>query len=191
MAVHPATEDDAILFVSLLHDGYHASVAHRGAVTFSDTSDEDQLALTVANGERWVEQAGSESTIRSTLISRDDIRQAESPMVSPDGPMAGVSTGGTRPGTNLDTLVWIRTKNRTGSSLQQSSTCLRCRFCLEVPWCLRRHQGDHRPYFLRTRQAKFGLLTWTMQGILLSLRTVDGLCTVSFREGTGTSGCAT
>jgi hypothetical protein len=85
MSVHPVIEDDAILFVALLRDGYHSAVARRGEVKFSDTSDEDQLAVTVANGERWVEQAGNESTIRSAVAGKDDIRQAESPVASFDG----------------------------------------------------------------------------------------------------------
>jgi Glycosyltransferase family 87/WD40-like Beta Propeller Repeat len=85
MAVHPAIESDAILFISLMHDGYHFSAARREVFTFSDPSDEDQLAITAANGARWVEQAANESTIYSTPTAGGDIQQAESPVASFDG----------------------------------------------------------------------------------------------------------
>jgi hypothetical protein len=85
MAVHPVIQDGKILFVAMQHDGYHYAVAHDGLVQFSDTSLDDQLGLTAAKGERWVEQTGSESTIVSTLEGRGSIRQAESPLESSDG----------------------------------------------------------------------------------------------------------
>jgi hypothetical protein len=85
MASHPTVQADAIPFIALLRDGYHSAVARGDSVGFSDASDEDQLAITAANGERWVEHAGKESTVRSTLAERSDIQQAESPIVSSDG----------------------------------------------------------------------------------------------------------
>jgi Glycosyltransferase family 87/WD40-like Beta Propeller Repeat len=85
MASHPAVQADAIPFIALLSDGYHSALAHGDNIGFSDASDEDQLATTAANDERWVEQAGKESTIRSTLAGRSDIQNAESPIASSDG----------------------------------------------------------------------------------------------------------
>jgi hypothetical protein len=85
MASHPAVQAEAIPFIALLSDGYHSAVARGDRVAFSEASDEDQLAITAANGERWVEQAGKESTVRSTLAGRSDIRQAESPIASSNG----------------------------------------------------------------------------------------------------------
>jgi hypothetical protein len=85
MAVHPATQDNAILFIALLSDGYHSAIERGDSVRFSGTSDEDKLAITAIDRERWVEQAGKESKIESTLAAGDDIRQAESPVASPDG----------------------------------------------------------------------------------------------------------
>jgi Glycosyltransferase family 87/WD40-like Beta Propeller Repeat len=85
MAVRPAIEEDAVPFVALLSDGYHLAVDRLGAVQFSSTSHDDYLAVTAANGERWVEQTGHESTIIPSLEERGHIRQAESPVASLDG----------------------------------------------------------------------------------------------------------
>jgi hypothetical protein len=85
MAVSPATEGDAVPFIALLSDGYHTAVDRLGAVRFSSTSHDDYLAVTAANGERWVEQTGHESTIVPSLEARGNIRQAESPVASFDG----------------------------------------------------------------------------------------------------------
>jgi hypothetical protein len=87
MAIHPAIQDDAVLFVTLLLDGYHSAVERLDTVEFSSTSHDDYLAVTAANAnnEAWVEKTGHESTIVSTLEGRNDIRQAESPVASFDG----------------------------------------------------------------------------------------------------------
>jgi hypothetical protein len=85
MASHPAVQADATPFIALLSDGYHSAVTRGDSVELSDASNEDQLAITATNGERWVEQAGKESTVRSTLAGRSDIRHAESPIASSDG----------------------------------------------------------------------------------------------------------
>jgi hypothetical protein len=85
MASHPAVQADAAPFIALLSDGYHSAVTRGDSVELSDVSNEDQLALTATNGERWVEQTGKESTVRSTLAGRSDIRHAESPIASSDG----------------------------------------------------------------------------------------------------------
>jgi hypothetical protein len=85
MASHPAVQADAIPFIALLSDGYHSALAHGDNVGFSDASDKDQLTITAANDERWVEQAGKESIVRFTRAGRSDIVQAESPMASSDG----------------------------------------------------------------------------------------------------------
>jgi hypothetical protein len=85
MASHPAVQADATPFIALLSDGYHSAVTRGDSVEHSDASKEDQLAITATIGERWVEQAGKESTVRSTLAGRSDIRHAESPIASSDG----------------------------------------------------------------------------------------------------------
>jgi Glycosyltransferase family 87/WD40-like Beta Propeller Repeat len=85
MASHPAVQADATPFIALLSDGYHSAVTRGDSVELSDASNEDQLAITATNGERWVEQTGKESTVRSTLAGRSDIRHAESPIASSDG----------------------------------------------------------------------------------------------------------
>jgi Tol biopolymer transport system component len=85
MASHPAVQADATPFIALLSDGYHSAVTRGDSVEHSDASNEDQLAITATNGERWVEQAGKESTVRSTVAGRSDIRHAESPIASSDG----------------------------------------------------------------------------------------------------------
>ena len=89
MAVHPAVQGDAVLFVAMLGSGYHSAVVQngmkQGGITeFNDTSP-DQLAVTAAKGENWVEQANHDSTIVSTFTTRSSIQQAESPVASFDG----------------------------------------------------------------------------------------------------------
>jgi hypothetical protein len=85
MAVDPAAQRDAIPFIAMLGDGYHAAVNRLGAVEFSDASKEDYLAVTATDGERWVERTGLESTVVSSVEGRSEVRQAESPVVSFDG----------------------------------------------------------------------------------------------------------
>jgi hypothetical protein len=85
MAVDPAIQQDEVLFIAMLGDGYHSAVNHLGTVQFSSTSPDDYLALTAKNRERWVEQTGHESTVVSTLEGRGNIRRAESPVASVDG----------------------------------------------------------------------------------------------------------
>ena len=84
MAVQPATEDNTVLFVAMT-DGYHLAEQRDGTTQFSNTRHDDQLGIAPAGGERWVEQAGSESTIVSTLAGRNRIERAESPVASSDG----------------------------------------------------------------------------------------------------------
>jgi hypothetical protein len=85
MAAHPAIQGDTTLLIALLHDGYHSAITSGDSMRFSDTSEEDQLAITASSGKLWVEQVGKESIVQSTLAGRDDIRQAESPIASSDG----------------------------------------------------------------------------------------------------------
>jgi hypothetical protein len=85
MSVDPMIEGGTIGFIALQNDGYHSATARPDTVTFSDTSYEDQLAITGANGERWIEHAGAESTIRSISGSERDVLQGESPKASLDG----------------------------------------------------------------------------------------------------------
>jgi Tol biopolymer transport system component len=82
--VQPTIQDNAVLYVAML-DGYHL-VEQRGLITqLVSTGHDDQLGMAVGRGERWVEQAGSESTIVSTIAGRNSIEHAESPVASLDG----------------------------------------------------------------------------------------------------------
>jgi uncharacterized membrane protein len=86
MAARPAADDEALLYISMLHDGYHSTVVRGDTVKFSETSDEDQLAVAAAaRGERWIEQTGRESSILSSKPGSSSIRSAESPVASFDG----------------------------------------------------------------------------------------------------------
>jgi hypothetical protein len=84
-ATQPIIEEDSTLFIGLLNDGYHSAVARGSTVKFSNKADGDHLAITATNREHWIEQAGTDSTVRSTLTGRADIQHAESPVVSFDG----------------------------------------------------------------------------------------------------------
>ena len=84
MAVHPAMQGDALLFIAMHGDGYHAAT-ERGGVTQFSSGGEEELAVTAAGGERWVERAGLQSTIVSTLTGRSGIAEAELPEASSDG----------------------------------------------------------------------------------------------------------
>jgi hypothetical protein len=111
MASHPTVQADAIPFIALLSDGYHSALAREDNVGFSDASDEDHLAITAANRERWVEQAGKESMVRSTLAGRSAIRQAESPIASSDGRwLAFLRDDHGR------ASIWVRALDRGGNS---------------------------------------------------------------------------
>ena len=111
MASHPAIQADAIPFIALLRDGYHSAVARGDSVEVSHANNEDQLAITAANGEHWVEQAGKESTVRSTRAGRNDIRQAESPIASSDGRwLAFLREDHGRAG------IWVRTQDQSDDS---------------------------------------------------------------------------
>jgi hypothetical protein len=85
MAVHPAARGNAVLFVALLSDGYHSAVARLNTVQFSSPSRDDQLAVAARNGQQWIEQVGTESIIMSNSEQGSDIRNSESPVLSPDG----------------------------------------------------------------------------------------------------------
>jgi Glycosyltransferase family 87/WD40-like Beta Propeller Repeat len=85
MAAHPAVQDDSLLFIALLHDGYHSAIAKGDTVTFSEASSEDRLAISASVDEQWVEQVGRESNVRAMLARREDISGAESPIASSDG----------------------------------------------------------------------------------------------------------
>lgn len=84
MAVDPAVQEDAIPFIAMLGDGYHWAVNRADDVEFSSASKDDYLAVTAADGERWVERTGLESTVVS-LVEGRDVREAESPVASFDG----------------------------------------------------------------------------------------------------------
>ena len=85
MAVDPAIQQGDLLFIAMMGDGYHAAGYHLGAIQFSPASPDDYLALTAADGERWVEQARHESTVISSKQGAREVRDAESPAVSFDG----------------------------------------------------------------------------------------------------------
>jgi hypothetical protein len=89
LATDPAPQGDAVLFVAMMGDGYHAAVEEGGVARFSGSSQDDMLAVSAAGGQRWVEQVGHASAVVSNTASfaADGvvIPQAESPVASFDG----------------------------------------------------------------------------------------------------------
>ena len=85
MTVHPAAQGDGVAFVSMRGDGYHSGMDAKGAVSFSPSSADDELAVAASERERWVERVGRESSVISSDAGRPVIERAESPVVSPDG----------------------------------------------------------------------------------------------------------
>ena len=111
MAVQPSAQEDNVLFIAMLGDGYHSALNHLGAVHFSSTSPADYLAVTAANGTRWLEQTAHQSTVTSTLEGWRDIQQAESPVTSFDGKWLAFlreDHGRTR--------IWIHPLNQSGNT---------------------------------------------------------------------------
>ena len=80
----PVAANDAILFAAMVPTGYHTAIQKDDGVSF-DSDDVDQLAVTATSTERWTEETGRESTIVSSVPGWEGIRQAESPVASPDG----------------------------------------------------------------------------------------------------------
>ena len=85
MAAQPVVEDDTILFIAFMLDGYHSAVDHFDTVQFSSPSHNDYLAVASTGSERWVEQVGNTSTVVPVNMDKAGIREAESPVVSFDG----------------------------------------------------------------------------------------------------------
>jgi hypothetical protein len=80
----PVTQNDTILFTAMVPTGYRTATQKDRGIKF-DTDGVDQLAVTATSVERWTEETGRESTIISSVPNREAIRQAESPVASPDG----------------------------------------------------------------------------------------------------------
>jgi hypothetical protein len=85
MAVDPVIQGDSVLFVAMTFDGYQSAEQRRDVVHFSGSSNDDNLAVSAAGDERWIEQSGLESTIESSIDPQRNIQRAESPVASPDG----------------------------------------------------------------------------------------------------------
>ena len=80
----PATQNDEILFTAMTPLGYRTATQSSDGVDI-DSGEVDQLAVTATSVERWTEEVGAESTVASNVPGREVIRQAESPVVSPNG----------------------------------------------------------------------------------------------------------
>ncbi len=80
----PTTQNNAILFTALVPDGYRTATQKDDSIDI-DTGNIDQLAVTANPIERWIEETSQESTIVSSVAGREAVRQAESPLASPDG----------------------------------------------------------------------------------------------------------
>ena len=63
MAAQPVVEDDTILFIAFMLDGYHSALDHFDTVHLSSPSHNDHLAVASTGTERWVEEVGSTSTV--------------------------------------------------------------------------------------------------------------------------------
>ena len=80
----PATQKDKVLFTAMLPVGYVTAAQNEVGVHFDD-SIADQLGVSANSTEQWTEVAALESTIVASHPSRESIRDAESPVASPDG----------------------------------------------------------------------------------------------------------
>ncbi len=80
----PVTQNGTTLFTAMVPTGYHTAIQRDYDISF-DTGAVDQLAVTATPVERWTEETARESTIVSSVPGREVIRQAESPVASPDG----------------------------------------------------------------------------------------------------------
>jgi hypothetical protein len=85
MAEDPATQNNAVMSIAMLPDGYHSAVSSNNDTQFSASSHDDYLAITASNREHWVEKTARDSMIVSTLEGRSSIQRAESPAASFDG----------------------------------------------------------------------------------------------------------
>jgi Glycosyltransferase family 87/WD40-like Beta Propeller Repeat len=88
LATQPVIQDNSVQFIGMLVEGYHAgSVGPHGVGMNSGSADE--LSQTVADGKRWIEQAGRRSDIvlseRNEPLSKVDVSDAEFPVASSDG----------------------------------------------------------------------------------------------------------
>lgn len=84
MIVSPRIEKEETAFIAMTSDGYHAARIKNGLVRLG-TGTEDDLEVTAANGEQWIEQVGHESIIHSTGNVIEAIKNGESPVASFDG----------------------------------------------------------------------------------------------------------
>jgi len=80
----PVTQNDTILFTAMVPAGYHTAIQKDDGIRF-DADGFDQLAVTATSVERWTEETGRESTTVPSVSRREVIRQAESPVASPNG----------------------------------------------------------------------------------------------------------
>jgi hypothetical protein len=80
----PVTQNDTILFTAMLPTGYRTAVQAHDGVHFN-SANVDQLAVTATSAEQWTEEVARESRIVSSATESELIRQAESPVASPDG----------------------------------------------------------------------------------------------------------
>ncbi|WP_158944211.1 glycosyltransferase 87 family protein [Granulicella sp. S190] len=78
------TQGDTILSTAMLFDGYHTAIQDGTNIQFEHHA-MDELAVTANTKERWREETGRESTIVSSLPSREVIHNAEAPVASYDG----------------------------------------------------------------------------------------------------------
>jgi hypothetical protein len=85
MAADPATQDDGVVFVAMMPDGYHSAAEHLGVIESSRASKDDDLAVASTKGKSWIERTGHESTIVSGADGASSIRQAESPVAAFNG----------------------------------------------------------------------------------------------------------
>jgi hypothetical protein len=114
IAAHPAVQESSVLFIAMPGDGYHSAVEADGVTQLSAPSRDDRLAVSAAQGEVWVEQAGHESTLVSARAGRAAIGQAESPVESFDGRwLAFLREDHGRAG------IWVRSLDQPGKADRQ------------------------------------------------------------------------
>jgi Glycosyltransferase family 87/WD40-like Beta Propeller Repeat len=110
----PAIQNDTILFTAMVPTGYRTGVQGSDGIHFGADGGIDQLAVATTSVERWTEEAGSDSTIRSSIPGRETIHKAESPAVSSDGRWLAYL----REERGHDS-IWLRALDQPGSSEQR------------------------------------------------------------------------
>jgi hypothetical protein len=84
MARMPVVGDDGVSFVAMARGGYQTGIYRSGVASLSGNT-LDELAVSVAGGDRWVEEVDRQSNIVSANSRQIEVTDGESPVVTTDG----------------------------------------------------------------------------------------------------------